>query len=284
VDYTEYERSRLFYGGSERKFGIRIDGADYMIKFQKETAFGVRFNHVSEYLGSRIFAILGFSAQETYLGTYRGEPVVACRNFIGEDEQFVPFNDVGESSLDQDKERYQYSYEDIMTMLRENTKLTQVEETIALFWRMFIVDAFLGNFDRHGGNWGFLKTNNRYRLAPVFDNGSCLFPNMTDEDEMLRVMNSKEETERRIFTFPTSQIKLHGEKSSYHDVIHSLAFPECNDALIEIHGRIDLARIDRLIDETEGITGIHKDFYRHMLRERFSKIIAASVDALRNLP
>ena len=31
-------------------------------------------------------------------------------------------------------------------------------------------------------------------MAPVFDNGSCLFPNMTNEDEMMYIMNSKEET------------------------------------------------------------------------------------------
>jgi hypothetical protein len=282
MDFSVYERSRLFYGGSERKLGILIDGCEYMIKFQKETAFGVRYNHVSEHLGSRIFGLLGFSAQETYLGTYQSEPVVACRNFVDKDEQFVPFNDVGESSLDRDKERYQYSYEDIMKMLRVNSKLTNVEETVVLFWQMFVVDAFLGNFDRHGGNWGFLKKDNQYRLAPIFDNGSCLFPNMTDEDEMLRVMDSKVETEKRIYTFPTSQIKLHGEKSSYHEVIHSLAFPECNAALVEVYGRIDLERIDQLIDATEGITEMHRNFYRHMIRERFAKIIEASMDALRS--
>ncbi len=242
MDYSEFERSSVYYGGSERKLGILINGSEYMLKFQKVTAFGVRYNHVSEYLGSRIFELLGFAAQETYLGTYQGEPVVACKNFIGQNEQFVPFNDVGESTLEQDKERYQYSYSDIMRMLRENSKLTHVEATISLFWKIYIVDAFLGNFDRHGGNWGFIKMNNRYRLAPVFDNGSCLFPNMTDENEMLRVIHSAEETDKRIFTFPTSQIMLQGKKSSYYEVIHSLAFPACNDALAEVYPKIDLGK------------------------------------------
>jgi hypothetical protein len=282
VDFSGYNHSDLYYGGSERKIGIIISGSEYMLKFQKATAFGVRYNHVSEHLGSRIFTLLGFQAQETYLGTYQGEPVVACRNFIGKDEQFVPFNDVGESSLDQDKERYQYSYTDIMTMLRENSKLTHVNETIALFWEMFVVDAFLGNFDRHGSNWGFLKRENKYRLAPVFDNGSCLFPNMTDEDEMLRIVNSEEETDRRIYSFPTSQIKLHGEKSSYYEVIHSLAFQECNDALINVYDRINVGSIFELIDDTEGITKVHQDFYKHIIKERYAKIIKASYDLLRS--
>ena len=126
MDFSRYKRSELYYGGSERKIGIVVNNKEYMLKFQKNTVFGRRNNHISEYLGSHIFSMLGFDVQETYLGYYQGEAVVACKNFIGKDEQFVPFNDVGESTLEQDKEQYQYSYEDIMQMLRDNSKLTDV--------------------------------------------------------------------------------------------------------------------------------------------------------------
>ena len=182
MDFSKYERSNRYYGGSERKIGILIGESEYMLKFQKITPFGVRYNHISEFLGSRIFGLFDFPVQEVYLGTYEGEPVVACKNFIEQGEQFVPFNDVGESTLDRDKEVYQYSYEDIMQMLSDNTKLTDVQETISLFWDMFIVDALLGNFDRHGSNWGFIKKNNKYRLAPIFDNGLSLFCFAGQED------------------------------------------------------------------------------------------------------
>ncbi len=175
IDFSIYPKTNTYYGGTERKFGINIEGFEYMIKFQKQTNFGIkRFNHVSEYLGSHIFNMLDYKSQETYLGFYNGEPVVACKNFINNDEQFVPFNDVGESSLEQDKEMYQYSYQDIMEMLEDNVKLTDVAETIDMFWNIYVVDAILGNFDRHGGNWGFIKKNNHYSLAPIFDNGSSL--------------------------------------------------------------------------------------------------------------
>lgn len=276
MDFSRYKPSNLYYGGSERKQGIVINGREYMLKFQKKTAFGLRYNHISEHIGSRIFAMLGFETQETYLGSYRGEAVVACRNFIGENEQFVPFNEIGESTLEQDKEQYQYTYEDIMQMLRDNSKLTNVNATVELFWEMFVVDAFLGNFDRHGSNWGFLKQNNQYRLAPVFDNGSCLFPNMTDEEEMRSIMGSAQETEKRVYTFPTSQIKLKGRKSSYYEVIHSLAFPECNKALKRIYVKIDMRDIYAFIDEIEGITEVHRAFYKHMLNARYEKIIKES--------
>ncbi len=278
IDFSSYERGNINYGGSERKLSILVPddaGAarDYMLKFQKSTPFGKMNNHLSEFIGSHIFELLGFSVQKTFLGTYRGEEVVACRSFLEPGEQFVPFNDVGESTLDHDKERYQYEYSDIMQMLIDNTKLTKVEETIDEFWRIFIVDALLGNFDRHGANWGFVKRNGLYSLAPVFDNGSCLFPRLTSEDEMLSVMGSREETEMRVFTFPTSQVRLNGKKSSHYEVIASLEFEQCNLALKTMMERIDLDAILRFVESLDSIGEVNRAFYCHMLSARYKLIL-----------
>lgn len=282
IDFSKYELSDKYYGGSEKKLAISIDGFEYMLKFQKQVSFSRRFNHISEYLGSHIFELLGFNVQDTYLGTYKGEEVVACKNFMADGEsQFVPFNDVGESSLEQDKETYQYSYEDIMRMLRENMKLTDVPETVSLFWDMYVVDALLGNFDRHGSNWGFIKKNNKYSLAPIFDNGSCLFPQMTDENKMKQIMSSEEETNQRIYKFPTSQVKLNGNKSSYYEVINSFLFEECNASVITIYEKYSQEKVNGLIDSTPFITETHKQFYKYMLDQRFKKIIVPAYNHLK---
>ena len=201
VDFSNYPLSNIYYGGSERKLGILINNERYMLKFQKETPFGKRFNHISEYLGSHIFELLGFNTHKTFLGNYNECEVVACKDFVTEGVQFVPFNDVGESSIEVDKETYQYSYEDIVKLLEKNKKLTNVEETVSIFFEMYIVDALLGNFDRHGANWGFLKKENKYVLAPIFDNGSSLFPQMINEDEMKMIIDSNEEIDKRVCNF-----------------------------------------------------------------------------------
>lgn len=280
IDFSEYNLNGKYYGGSEKKEGISIDGEDYMIKFQKQTAFGKRNNHVSEFIGSHIFELCGFKAHKTYLGYRDGEEVVACKDFNVPGKQFVPFNDVGESTLDQDKETYQYDYEDIMQMLRDNSKLTNVQETISMFWRIYIMDALLGNFDRHGANWGFIKENNRYTLAPVFDNGSCLFPNLVDEAEMQDIMASKEETDKRVFMFPTSQVKLNGKKSSYFEVINSLQFEECNDALRYVISQLNITKVEELVDDTPLISEVQRAFYKHMLTARYNKILLDSFKKL----
>lgn len=278
-DFSNFRLSNIRYGGSERKLGILINDEPYMLKFQKVTRFGKRNNHLSEFLGSHIFEILGFDVHETYLGTYKGEAVVACKDFVTNGYEFVPFNDVGESTIETDKEKYQYTYEDIISLLKKNQKITNIDETISIFFEMYIVDALIGNFDRHGANWGFLKKDNKYKLAPIFDNGSCLFPQLVNEDEIKFILSDQKEINERIYRFPTSQIKLGEGKSSYFEVISSLKFEECNKALVKIYSKVDLNKINDLID-TLNITKVHKDFYKLMIEERFNKIIKYSYDKL----
>ena len=271
-DYSKHEKTPVLFSGAEKKFEIIIDGFRYIVKFQKNSEVGLTFNYVSEYLGSHIFQLLGIPVQETFLGTYEGKNVVVMKNFLEPEDDLVAFNGVGESSLERDKELYQYTYEDITAMLRENMKSTNVEETIDRFWDMFIVDALIGNFDRHGGNWGFIKKDNQYRIAPVYDNGSSLYPKLNTDEKLEAVLSSEDEIDQRIYKFPTSHIKVKNRKSSYFEVISSLQFEACNDALKRIVPRIDFNQINTLIDEVEGISEVRKRFYKVMLQQRYEKI------------
>lgn len=280
-DYSSYREGNRFYTGAERKKSIIINNKNYIIKFRSNSREGYRFNHVSEYIGSHIFSMLGIYTQETALGMYKGEEVVLMKDFLSISEVFVPFNGVGDSSLERDKDRYRYTYDEIMDMLRDNIKLTCLEESIEMFWDMFIVDALIANFDRHGSNWGFIKKDNKYRMAPVFDNGSCLFPQLNTDKKIEMVLNSQEEIESRIYKFPTSQIKYNGKKSSYYDVISSLQYDQCNNALKRIVRRVSFDKIDKLINDIDIISDIHKEFYKTILRERYEKILYSSYKKLR---
>lgn len=281
TDYSNYPiNTDVFFSGAERKYEISIDGFRYIIKYQRNSEIGLLYNHVSEYLGSHIFSLLGVPVQETFLGTYNEKNVVLMKNFCHPGEALVHFNDVGESTLEQDKELYQYNYDDIRQMLMDNTKSTDVPGTIRRFWDMFIIDALNGNFDRHGGNWGFLKKNGTYTLAPVYDNGSSMYPRLNTDEVLLAVLNSEDEINQRIYKFPTSHIKLDGKKSSYHDVIHSLQFPDCNEALKRIVPRIDLTKINAMINQIEGISETRKTFYQTMYEQRFNKILLSAYNKL----
>ena len=273
MDYSRYQSSGRYYTGAERKKGILIQGEPYIVKYAKNSPQGITYSHISEYIGSHLFQMVGLEAQQTFLGICDGSPVVVMKDFIGEDEIFVPFNDVGDSTLEQSRERYQYTYHDIMQMLEENMKLTDVEGTIQHFWNMYLVDAWIGNFDRHGSNWGFLKKDNRYRMAPIYDNGSSLFPRLNTDMKLQKILDSKEEMLKRVYTFPTSQILLQGKKSSYYELIDSLQYEECNEALIRMKPKIDLEKMEKIIDGVEEISAVRKTFYKRMLYLRYEVMI-----------
>ncbi len=81
---------------------------------------------------------------------------------------------------------------------------------------MFIVDALIGNWDRHNGNWGFLYNNltDELTLAPVFDCGSSLYP-QADECIIDKILSNKNELNHRIFDIPLSAIMDNGKKINY---------------------------------------------------------------------
>lgn len=282
-DYSKYPiDSNIFFSGVEKKAQITINGQRYIMKFQRNSEIGMTFSHVSEYLGSHIFELLDVPVQDTYLGTYNGENIVLLKNFCNVGEILTPFNDISESTLEEDKEMYQYTYEDIQKILAQNRKSSNIQETINRFWDMFIIDALNGNFDRHGGNWGFIKKDNIYRIAPVYDNGSSMYPKLNTDESIERVLNSKDEIEQRIFKFPTSHVKIDGKKSSYYEVINSLRFDECNKALLRIYPKINFEEINKLIDSIKCISDLRKQFYKFMYKERYEKILKPAYEKLIN--
>ena len=149
-----------------------------------------------------------------------------------------------------------------------------------MFWDMFVIDALIANFDRHGSNWGFIKKDNKYRLSPIFDNGSSLFPQLNTDEKIAAVLENQEEIDMRIYKFPTSQVKYKGKKSSYYEIISSLAFEECNNALIRVVERIDFDKIHKLIDSVENISEKRREFYKTILKQRYEKILLKSYNEL----
>ncbi len=97
---------------------------------------------------------------------------------------------------------------------------------------------------------------------------------------MKQIINDEEMINIRVYTFPTSQIKLNGNKSSYFDVISSLEFEEINRALEKIYPLINLNEIFNLIDDISVISDIHKLYYKTMIKHRYEKIIKFSYDKL----
>ena len=95
--------------------------------------------------------------------------------------------------------------------------------------------------------------------------------------------DNKNEINSRIYTFPTSAILSDGKKINYFDFISSLKNTDCNQALKRIASRIDMEKINNMINDIPCISDIQKQFYITMLRDRKKLIIDYSYDLLKKI-
>lgn len=86
--------------------------------------------------------------------------------------------------------------------------------------------------------------------------------------------------ETRVYIFPTSALKYNDKKINYFSWISGLENEDCNQALLRIFPRIDLEKINAIIDETPCISNIRKAFYKKILKMRYEMILKVSYEML----
>lgn len=284
IDFTNCRiiPGRAYNGANGSKIAVEFDGSIYMLKFppsaaDKPTALSYTNGCISERIASSIFNLHGIPAQETMLGhfTVKGKEklVCACKDFATGGKRLFDFCSIKNTVLDSDSNGSGTEIADIMDAI-EKQRYIDPATLSEHFWNVFIIDALLGNFDRHNGNWGFLYDEGKdsAEIAPVFDCGSCLLPH-ADEKVMRSVLANEAELNARVFQFPTSAIKQNGRKLNYFDFISGTKNSDCNNALLRVFPRVDLAAINSLIDQVEAITDLQKEFYKTYIQARYNLIL-----------
>lgn len=285
IDFTKCEEEINRYKGSEKKKTLIYNGNKYLVKFpdplrQKNKNLSYINNAFSEYIGSKIFEIIGFETQKTLLGYYyingMEKIVCACEDFTSDNKTLYEFENLANSNL-LDK-KVETEIEDIMNIIKENENLINVEDTINKFWEMFIVDSLIGNTDRHNGNWGFMKDNTTKEItfAPIYDCGSCLNPLLDDEE----IKNITETEIKNLALNCYSCLKQNGKKISYAQYIEETQNTYCNNAIKKIVPKIDMEKIKEFIESIPCISDVRKNFYIEILMQRYEKILYAKYKKL----
>ena len=239
----------------------------------------------SEYLGCQIYESVGVPVQKTLLGVYtvkgKQKIVVACGDFTEPGVVLQDFASLKNRMIDSERQGYGTELPDILQTIDEQTMIDR-DKLLMRFWDMFIVAAFIGNCDRHNGNWGFLYDDrtDEMTLAPVYDCGSSLYP-QADETIMEAVLTDEGERNHRVYNIPTSAIMLDGKKINYFQFISSLQNADCNHAMQRIVPKIDMEKIQSIIEETPFMSDLQKRFYMTMLSERKTRILDYSLSKLK---
>lgn len=283
IDFTNCEINRFkTYGGANgAKRGIIYNGETYMLKLSQKTKINNEMSYansaISEYIGCKIYELLGISVQETSLGTYfyneKEKISVACKDMEVSGYKLKDFASLKNTIIDSERGGYGTDLFDVLNTLEEQNFVSSIELK-NFFWNMFVVDAFIGNFDRHNGNWGFLVNEEKedIKIAPIYDCGSCLFSEM-DNDLMVKVMSDKTELEYRIYVVPKSVLMINKKKISYYDFLTTTDNKDLIASIKSVVNRIDFKKIEAMIDEIEYINDISKTFYKFILRKRKELIL-----------
>ena len=281
IDFTEIAKNnpsfRAYGGVNGIKKGVLFKENPYMLKIEHN---GKKNSILSEYISSKVYSMLDIPTQEVILGKIydneREKLCVACKDFKKKDEYLYEFLTIKNSVLTENSSNgFSTDLIEILEAIdRQNFRPSgEVRER---FWTMFVVDAYLGNFNRHNGNWGFLvneKTGTK-QLAPIFDCASCLYPEFTDE-QLQDFLNVPNKLEKGIYTFPKSVIKQNGKKINYHEFFQTTLNNDCLETVKKMIPKIEKKsdEIKDFINGIEVLTPVRKQFYIQILKMRREKIL-----------
>ena len=273
LDLTNAIEEINYYKGSEKKKTLVYEGKKYLVKFPdpiREKGKNISYinNAFSEYVGSNIFRLCGFNVQNTMLAIYkyneREKIVCACEDFTDRNHILYEFENLALSTHPDKK--IETELDDIMDVIDEN-KMINSDETKKKFWDMFIIDALIGNTDRHNGNWGFLVNTemNEIKFSPIYDCGSCLNP-MLEDCELSKLSDVEL---KNLAINCISCIKINGKKINYMSFLKQMENKDCNDAIRRVFERIKIDNIYELIENMEEISDIRKNFYKKIIEIRY---------------
>lgn len=285
INFTNAIEEFNNYKGSEKKKTLIYNKKKYLVKFpdpvrEKNKNISYINNAFSEYVGSNIFQLTGLETQNTILGKYeykgKEKIVCACEDFTDSRNVLYEFENLALSTNPDKKIGTEVS--EIMEVIEES-KMINTKETIEKFWNMFIIDAIIGNTDRHNGNWGFLLNLDtmKVKYSPIYDCGSCLNPML--EDNEIEKLSKAEINNLSINCY--SCLKENGKKINYMMHIKQMKNDECNKAIIRIFPNINIEKINDFIENINYISEARKVFYKEVIKNRY-EIVQSTYKKLKN--
>lgn len=270
------------YAGSEKKKTVLMDdGNKYLLKFpdqirEKGKDLSYINNAISEYISCSIYNIIGISAQKTILGEYIDEKgkqkiACACQDVRKNGEMMYEINKLELSSIDNTHARtLSFSYMDEVFNKMDDT--ISKELLSDFYYKMFIVDAFIGNTDRHNGNWALLQSSDDIRISPVYDCGSSLAP-LVDESVVSSDAGVK-------CAMNTSSVLVDDKEKriKYCEFFKNELSPRVQKALLQVVPNINLDEVDKLVFNTEYISKNRQDFYFSFLHTTYEKILIPAIE------
>lgn len=304
MEIKNYDNSivntRMYGGMSGSKLGIIDNGENYLLKYAgnlkeknlKNVELSYSNSPVSEYIGSHIYEMIGVPVHETFLGYRNNRILVACKDFRPDNAVHYMFSEIKTTmepefinSHGSASDGTSGNLDEIIETMEKHHILKDLPGVKERFWDMFVVDALIGNNDRNNGNWGILVYKDHIELTPVYDNGNCL-NNKWNDSQMEKVLTDNEELKKEAYNGRLCFHSINGKKINPYHYIMKMENNDCNMAVERIVPKIDLDKINDIIEDVHSV-GIISDtaarFYRTIMYERYTKVLEPTYNKIKEM-
>lgn len=152
---------------------------------------GLSGEHWAEKLAAELGALLEVPVAQVELAEIEGQRGSLSRNILaGDHEAMVHGNELLAgyvTGYDKDRKRGQnaHTWQNIQAAIHNRCGQTPCAGILEAFAGYLVLDAWIGNSDRHHQNWALLQTQRAdgvsYTMCPSFDHASSLGRELTDE-------------------------------------------------------------------------------------------------------
>lgn len=177
--------------GTKRKFWFTRDGSQWLFKYSRRQTG----EHWSEKVASEIGAQLELPVARVELAVCDGEPGACSQSFLPADGVLVHGNELLQE-IDQSYPRTQlrgvskHTVEAVFEQLRNVDPPPGAPAGLSAadcFVGYLLLDALIGNGDRHHENWAVVHKTASRHLAPSYDHASSLGRELRDEVRVARM-------------------------------------------------------------------------------------------------
>ena len=294
IDFSKCKFSS--YGGtSGAKEGIIYNGQNWIIKYPKKmnnklpSESSYTSSPISEYIGSNIYKILGYSVQDVLLGIKNDKIIVACKDFTNKDKfllEFRTLKNVYDKELLTELALINTAYnrdntldiDEILIHLKYNPLLNSTSDIETHFWNMVVIDCFISNDKRTSSDWGLILENNNYKFSPVFGNENS-FNSAVDDGQLIKIIKNKD----KFIKLESSRLTNYSKNGKILNTKELLSlwreYPKLADAIKNNYVLIkkELQNIENVIDSIPNsynglkiISDTRKKYYKDSLNVRMN--------------
>lgn len=168
---------------------------------------------------------------------------------------------------------------DSVSLPMDWTAPSGIQTTVEVFVGYLLLDAWIGNGDRHHENWGFVRNKmvstsvETVHLAPTYDHASCLGRELSDEKR--QKLSSETYANKCYSAFYTSVQDKKTLKT--FDVFHRVAlrYPQAAQIWLERLQHISKANIQEIFSQIsrERISTTTVEFAKHILEFNQNRLL-----------